>query len=178
VNQSGKIALGGIVTALATVLMLIAGPVSVGTYALPAISGVLLITIVLELGYRWAWMVFFAVSVLSILIGTDKEASLLFIVFFGYYPILKSHIERLKQRPVQWILKLTVFNVAMIAEFFVAMKVLGIPEDSYTVFGVSLPWVFLLIGNVIFLIYDYALTGLVAMYWERLHPVLKKTLHL
>lgn len=76
-NQSGKVALGGIITAVCTVLMFLTGLIPIGTYALPAIAGVLLMVIVIELGSKWAWMVFLAVSLLSALLAADKEAVLL-----------------------------------------------------------------------------------------------------
>lgn len=177
-NHSGKVALGGIVTALCTVLMFLTGLIPIGTYALPAIAGVTLMVIVVELGSRWAWMVFLAVSVLTALMAADKEAVVLFIFFFGYYPILKYHIEHLHNRVLQMVIKLAVFNISMIAAFFIAIKLLSVPEDSFVIFGISLPWVFLLIGNFVFFMYDYSLTGLVSMYISRLHNTLKKVLRL
>lgn len=177
-NHSGKVALGGIVTAVCTVLMFLTGLIPIGTYALPAIAGVTLMVIVVELGSRWAWMVYLAVSVLAALMAADKEAVMLFIIFFGYYPILKYHIEHLHSRVIQMLLKFIVFNISMIAAFFIAIKLLSVPEDSFEVFGISLPWVFLILGNFVFLMYDYSLTGLISMYITRLHHTLKKLLHL
>ena len=45
-SKSGKIALGGLLTALGVVLMFLTGLIPIGTYALPAIAGVLLIVAV------------------------------------------------------------------------------------------------------------------------------------
>lgn len=177
-NQSGKVALGGIITALSTVAMFLTGLLApMGTYALPAIAGVILVVIVIEISARWAWMVYGAVSVLSLLLAADKEAVLLFILFFGYYPILKANIERVHSKIVQWLIKLGIFNAAVIVSFWIALKVLQMPEDAFTVFGVYLPWVLLLAGNVVFVIYDYALSGLISMYVHQFQKVLKKMLH-
>ena len=57
-NHSGKVALGGIITAICTTLMFLTGLIPIGTYALPAIAGVTLMVIVIELNPRWAWMVY------------------------------------------------------------------------------------------------------------------------
>ena len=46
-SKSGKIALGGLLTALGVVLMFLTGLIPIGTYALPAIAGVLLIVAVI-----------------------------------------------------------------------------------------------------------------------------------
>lgn len=175
-SKSGKIALGGLLTALGVVLMFLTGLIPIGTYALPAIAGVLLIVAVIEIGAKWAWMIYAAVAVLSLLFAADKEAALLFVLFFGYYPVLKSFLERISNKVLSWISKFAVFNVAVVACFFLAVNFLQLPEDSFTVFGIYLPWVFLILGNAVFLIYDIALSGLVATYVEKLHHIVTKTL--
>jgi len=175
-SKSGKIALGGLLTALGVVLMFLTGLIPIGTYALPAIAGVLLIVAVIEIGAKWAWMIYAAVAVLSLLFAADKEAALLFVLFFGYYPVLKSFLERISNKVLSWISKFAVFNVAVVACFFLAVNFLQLPKDSFTVFGIYLPWVFLILGNAVFLIYDIALSGLVATYVEKLHHRVTKTL--
>ena len=175
-SKSGKIALGGLLTALGVVLMFLTGLIPIGTYALPAIAGVLLIVAVIEIGAKWAWMIYAAVAVLSLLFAADKEAALLVVLFFGYYPVLKSFLERISNKVLSWISKFAVFNVAVVACFFLAVNFLQLPEDSFTVFGIYLPWVFLILGNAVFLIYDIALSGLVATYVEKLHHRVTKTL--
>ena len=175
-SKSGKIALGGLLTALGVVLMFLTGLIPIGTYALPAIAGVLLIVAVIEIGAKWAWMIYAAVAVLSLLFAADKEAALLFVLFFGYYPVLKSFLERISNKVLSWISKFAVFNVAVVACFFLAVNFLQLPEDSFTVFGIYLPWVFLILGNAVFLIYDIALSGLVSTYVEKLHHRVTKTL--
>lgn len=97
-------------------------------------------------------------------------------MFFGYYPVLKSFLERISNKVLSWISKFAVFNVAVVACFFLAVNFLQLPEDSFTVFGIYLPWVFLILGNAVFLIYDIALSGLVATYVEKLHHRVTKTL--
>lgn len=168
---------GGIVTAVCTVLMFLTGLIPVGTYALPAIAGVVLVLIVIEIGVRWAWAVYAAVSLLSILLAADKEAAVLFALFFGYYPILKSNIERVRGRLFQWMIKLAVFN-ALWSPVFSSQSGPEHPGGSFTLFGIYLPWVFLLAGNAVFVLYDYALTGLISTYVFRFRHVVRKTLHL
>lgn len=156
--------------------MFLTGLISIGTYALPAFSGILLIVIVIELGAGWAWPVYIASSVLSLLIAGDKEAAMLFVVFFGYYPILKAYLEKIRHKIVSWLLKFSVFNAAMVLAFFLSIRLLGVPEDSFTVFGIYLPWVFLLAGNLVFAVYDYAISTLVVLYFQRFHRFVVKWL--
>lgn len=175
-NKSIRLAFCGILTALCTMLLFLTGLISIGTYALPALAGMLLIVAVVELGAGWAWPVYIAVSVLSVLLAGDKEAAMLFVLFFGYYPILKALIEKKKKKYLAFILKFAVFNVSMIVCFFISIKFLGVPEDSFTFHGVYLPWILLVLGNAAFVLYDYAISALVLAYYQRFHKIVGKWL--
>jgi hypothetical protein len=174
VGKSIRVAFCGIMTALCTVLMFFTSFIPTATYALPALAGVLLIAVVIELGVSWAWSVYGAVSVLSLLIAGDKQAAMLFVIFFGYYPILKATIEKIPRKSVCYLLKFAVFNASMIIAFFLSIWVLGVPEDSFTLFGVYLPFIFLIAGNLVFLLYDYAVSSLIVTYYQRFHKLVKK----
>lgn len=168
-KSSLKVSVGGAVAALGLVLMFLTSLIPVGTYAFPAFAGMLLVIIVIEIGYPFAFSVFAATALLSFLIVTDKEAALLYTAFFGYYPIIKALIERIRSRVVQYIVKYAVFNVCMIASFYIAIRLLSIPTESFVFFGIYLPWVFLLAGNAFFLLYDICITRIVTLYLLKWH---------
>lgn len=167
----------GMAAALATALMFLTGLMPTATYSLPALAGLVGIVIVVEIGVRWAWPVYAAVSVLSLLIAPDKEAVTLYILFFGYYPILKALLERQPRKWLQWLLKFLVFNAAVVLYYWIAIKVLGVPEESFWSFGVVMPVALLVGGNVVFLLYDYVISGLVRVYWQRLHRTVSRMFH-
>ncbi len=170
INKSTmRIAICGVVSALGLVLMMITSLIPVGTYALPCMAGLFIIAVVIEYGYKWALGVYVVVSVLSLFLSADKEAAVFFIMIFGYYPILKSVIEsKLKNKLIQFLLKLVVFNAAAVIAFFITTALLSVPAEEYTIMGMYLPLVFLLMGNVMFIIYDYAVTLLAFQYINRL----------
>ena len=176
-NNSVRVAFCGIVTALATILMFITGLIPIGTYALPAIAGVLCMMIVIEMGTKWAWPVYIAVSILSLLVAPDKEAAVLYVLFFGYYPIIKALLERITNKALVYLSKFTVFNIAMVLDFFITITLLGVPKESFTIYGIYLPWAFLILGNLVFIVYDYSLSGLVIFYFQRFHRTVSKLLH-
>lgn len=175
-NKSIRLAFCGIITALSTVLMFLTGIITIGTYTLPALSGLLLTVVVIEIGPTWAWSVYIATSVLSFFIAPDKEAALLFILFFGYYPIIKSFIEQIKNKYLSYLLKLVVFNISVIAAFYISIYLLGVPKDSFEIGGVYLPWILLGIGNITFVLYDFAFSNLIVMYFQRFHATVHKWL--
>ena len=173
-NNTVRLAFCSVITALCTAVMFMTGIIPASTYALPALSGVMMIPVVVEFGAGWGMLVYAAVSLLSFFIAADKEAVLCFIIFFGYYPALKAVLEKTGRRVICFILKFVIFNITAIAEFFIAVKILGLPSDSLTVFGVYVPWAFLALGNLVFLLYDYALSLLVVSYYKKFSRSIRK----
>ena len=153
-KKTFKVSFAGIITAFAFILMLLTSVVSVGTYALPCFSGMLMVAVVIEFGAKWAYLSYTAVSILSLLFAGDKEAALYFVAFFGFYPILKSTIEKLKSKGIQYLLKYGIFNVTMVIAFYIGKFIFMIPDEEFTLFGVYIPWIFLIIGNIFFIFYD------------------------
>lgn len=170
-KNSAKTALGGIITALSLTTMLATTAIPFLTYALPALAGALLILMVIEINKRWAFCAYVAVSFLSFIILADKEAAMMYIAFFGYYPILKPLIEeKIKSNALSWVIKELIFNAAVVAAYVIIIFVMGIPLDDMEDHGV-LGVVFLLAaGNVMFVLYDICLTRLVSLYlnkWQK-----------
>ena len=176
-KQSGKVALGGVLGALSLVcLFLTIFPYA--TYALPALAGAVLIPVVLEIGVKTGWMVYAAVAVLALIITPSVEAKMMFVAFFGYYPVLKASLERLRARWLEWTLKLVVFNAAMVVSYVLLLFVFGLEADTFELFGINLPLVFLAMGNVVFVIYDVALTNIITLYMRSWHPRLSRLFHI
>lgn len=168
-SSTFRIAFCSIIAALGLVLMLLTSIIPVGTYAFPCFAGIFIASVVIEYGIKWGLGVFAVVSILSLFLAGDKEAVLYFIALFGYYPILKGVIEKkLKSRLFQYILKFAVFNTAAVGSFFAASFILSISPDEYTIFGVYIPWLFLVAGNIFFAIYDFAVTVFVGQYVVKL----------
>lgn len=152
--------------------MLLTTLVPFGTYALPAFAGMLLVCVVIELGGGWAFLVYAVVATMSFLLLTDKEAALYYTMFLGFYPIIKGAIEKLRSKFIQIIIKFAVFNVCVIAAFYISIYILSIPQESFTIFSVYLPWVFLVLGNILFLLYDISISRIVVIYLLKIHKLL------
>ena len=172
-KKTFRIAFCALIAALAVVLMIITTFVPFGTYALPIFAGALLIAVVIEYNCKWALGIYLVVSILSAFLVGDKEAVVFFIALFGYYPIVKNVFEsKVKNKVIVLVLKLILFNIAAVAAFFFTSFVLSISPEEYTIFGFYVPYMFLILGNVIFLLYDKALSVLVVYYVKVLSPKL------
>jgi hypothetical protein len=100
-RQSAMVAFCGMTVALSVVLLLLGGVIPVATYAVPMFTGLLLLPVLLEFGYKAAWTTFFAAALLSLFLDFDKEAAF-FYLFVGYYPIIKWRLDRLQPRIKMW----------------------------------------------------------------------------
>lgn len=172
--RSFKVAFGGIIVALSIVLMFSTGIIPTLTYAIPAIVGALLMAIVIEIGPAFASAIYVAVSILSLFMVADKEAAVMYAAFFGYYPIIKSFIERKTGNVASWLIKYIIFNVSMVVSYTVVAKVFMITFDDIEFLGkFALPSL-LFMGNIVFALYDIALTRLVTTYLSSWRKYVKR----
>lgn len=163
-NKSFKLAFAAIEAALAIAALMCTGIITIGTYALSALAGILLVPVSIEVGFKYSLCSYLIASIISLLIAPDKEAVFCFITLLGYYPILKIKIELIRKRWLRAVIKLAMFNAAMIAVFYLSIALLGMDRAEFELFGVYIPYVFLIIGNFVFLLYDFALTDLIRRY--------------
>lgn len=172
--NSFKIALGGIVAALSIVLMFSTGLISTLTYAIPAVAGMLLIVISIEISPKFATIVYVAVSLLSLLVVADKEAAVMYAAFFGYYPIVKGFIEKKLSGVVEWIVKYIIFNMAVISAYFVVSKIFMISYEDLGSLGKYAMPIFLIVCNIVFFLYDIALTRILSTYLYNWRKYIKR----
>ena len=172
-KKTYALAFSSVIAALSVALMFVTTFIPIGTYAIPCAAGAMLAAVVIEAGYITATAVYVAVSLLSFLLAGDKEAVLYYVAFLGFYPILKGLIERIKLKVVQYLLKYLVFNVTMIAAFYAGIYILSVPKESFVLFGVYIPWIFLAVGNVVFILYDICLTRVITQYATQWRKKLK-----
>lgn len=166
----------GLFIALSVVIMLIAH-IGVLSYAVPALAGALLVIIYLELGVKNAFIVYLAVSVLSFIIGVQPDAFLCYALFFGYYPFVKAYLERIKSKTVQWIVKVALFTVAFSLVLLLGMYVFGVPIDDMG-YGI---WYLVGLGiglELMFVLYDIALTRVITLYIYRYQANFKKLMRI
>lgn len=166
-----------LIAALSVSIMLLSGVFSVFSYAIPMLSSILMLSVVIETDKGWAFITYLTVSIFSMLLVPNKEAALMYTAFFGFYPILKAVFENsVRIRFFSYILKLAVFNLTMVAVFYIGLFLLGIPKAEYEIFGIYLPGLILAVGNFAFVLYDILLTRTVLVYIKKIKPYLDRTI--
>lgn len=145
------------------------------TYAVPAIAGLFIMVTVIEINRKWAFAAYISSAVLVFLLA-ETESKLMYVCFFGYYPILKAIIEGIHKTWLEWLLKLIAFNAAVLAVYFCFTGVLGVSAEDFGILGKYGIPILLLIGNAVFAVYDNAVSRMAASYIALLQPKLKKFL--
>ncbi len=169
-KKSTQVAIGGLSAALCLLMMFMTGLVPFSSYLFPAMAGIVLIAVADEMGVKTALLVYAVVSVLAILIVPDQEAKLLFILFLGYYPMLKPVLEKLP-RLFSFFIKLAVFNGIIVAFYYITLYILGIPDilEGWGDLGKYTIYAALGMANFTFIMYDFLLTQVLQIYrgWFR-----------
>ncbi len=155
---SYKMALSGILSAVCVVLMFFVGFLPIFVYVFPMLCGYIMYAIYFECGTKMALSSYASVAILSLLLGPDKEAGLLYLTFFGYYPIAKVYIDKLNFKLLRLIIKLAIFNAAVIGTYWILINILDVVsiEDFVGDGAKALIWAFLGLCNIVFLLYDFA----------------------
>ena len=176
-------ALGGIIASLSLLILLFSLLFPVMSLTLPAIAGLLLCVVVMEIGARFGLCVYFVVSVLTFLLPVHRESAILYVLFFGIYPILKYLFERM-DRLMCWSLKLIVFNLSAAISYLLFSSAFGfnvILEASqfsnqigFSSDVILLGTVLLFFANLCFLLYDYAVSIFIKLYRLRFQKLWHK----
>ena len=171
-NLSYRIALGGIVSAFCLMSMFLTGIFPLLYLVLPMIAGVLLLIVVMEVGIQWAWVTYIAVGLLSLFVTYDKEAAMIFILFFGCYPLIRYYMKKINSKPLRTVLKLLLFNLSMIIYFYLNTYLFGMQEllEELQEYGKHAGKIMLLLLNPFFIMYDISLDGLCEVYLKILKP--------
>ena len=155
-NSTAKaMALGGVLGALAVVIMCMGTLIPVATFVCPMLCMMILKLVLSICGSRVGWAWYGAVALLSLLLAPDKEAAAVF-VCLGYYPILKTKLDRL---PLSILWKLALFNAAILFMYWLLGNLFGMTEltEEFREIGTVMTIVLLLLGNVTFFLLDIIL---------------------
>lgn len=163
-KSTKKLTLCAVCCALGVVIMSLGSLFEVLDLSSSALAAMLIVFIVIEIGGFWPWLVYAATGLLALMLPL-KLAAVFYLVFVGYYPILKAKIERSGRRALGWAVKLALFIAALAAGLLISKYFLMIPD-------ISPPWTaaVFIVGTAAFVLFDIALTKLIILYlrvWRR-----------
>lgn len=151
-RKSYQVALGGILAALAVVIMTLGGLIPVATYVSPMLCAMLLFFVKRSCGNTIGWTWYAAVCILSLLLSPDKEAAGVFLAL-GYYPILQPYFERSR---LHFLWKALFFNGASAVLYLALIYLFGMEQIvmEFAELGMIGLVITLVLGNVCFFLLD------------------------
>ena len=139
---------------------------------------------VIEIRGIYPWLIYAVTGILSVVLMPNSLGGWFYLLYFGFYPIIKDKVERFK-KPLAWAIKIGVFNLALLfgtlAVFYLflgntegknvidAFKYVFGTEELGTIFTVGI----YLLANITFIVYDIALTRLIVLYYYKIRKKLK-----
>ena len=175
-----KLALSAVLSAMGVVFLTAGSLIEVLDLSAAAIAGFAIVIAVIELQGYYPVLMYFAISILSVLILPNKYPAVFFIFFGGFYPIFKAYIERF-HIIVAWVVKFSMFNVFLgfmiLAINFLMNKgflpPLGDIEDYYlSGFLENIKIIVFVVANFMFLLYDIAMTRIINLYIIKIRKII------
>ncbi len=155
-KKSNYVAVGGICTALSLVMLFVASVFPFCQLAFVFVASVIVGTLIVMFGYKLALCQYAAVAILALFTVPDKSLTMLYVLVVGNYPVIKFVIDRVKNKLLNFAIKLVVFNVYMIAAYMVLVFLLNI--NMTVEYSIWVLWIGML---AVFYVYDYVYTPFV-----------------
>lgn len=176
--KSKDITLGAIMVALTSIILYSTSLIPINTLTILTVASAIIPVCIIRSNIKTATFVYVASSLIGFFI-VPINISILYAIFFGVYGIIKFLAEKTKNLTVEYIYKILFFNIAFCTAFVIFQKVIGIDvlagiENIISRFinintkAIAIT-IFLIIANIVFLVFDYALTLLISFYMDRIH---------
>lgn len=176
-KKSRRMALCGILAALAVVLLSLGGILPFATFCCPILAMLCLIPVVEEFGTKTALIFYVAVSLLGLLLAPDKEVALLF-AFLGYYPALRGIIDaKIRPQVLNYFIKLALFGEAIAVLYAGLLQMMGMEAlvQEYAAEGQVFLALNILLGCIVWLLCDRVLRKFTVLYHTKWRKFLFRT---
>ncbi len=160
-KKSNYVAVGGICTAFSLVMLFIASVLPASKLAFTFIASVIVGMLIVVYGYKLALCQYAAVAIVGMLIVPDKAVALLYALVVGNYPAIKFLIDKIKNKVLNFAVKLIVFNIYMILSYLILVFLLK--TDMSIKYSIWVLWLGML---AVFYVYDYIYTPFVFKFYN------------
>jgi len=161
--------------ALSVAIMLLSSFVPIFTYVAPLVASLFLIPVMEEMNGKWVWMTWVAVSLISLMLCTDKEASF-FYLFIGWYPMVKPKLDKIVSPILRIVAKLLIFGIAiaLMYGFLYYILKLDVVMEDISGAGTVMNIVYFAVMMLIMICFDVILKNMIRLYNKRIKPLIKR----
>ena len=159
-KRTKDLTVASMLAAISVVVMLAGSFIDVMDLSVAALCSFFVFVAVIELGTIYGVLTFSVSGVLCMLLLPNKLPALYYLLFFGWYPIAKLPLDKLK-RPLGWLSKTLLYSVSLCAVLLTSTLVA--PAEELMKISV---WAYVLCLPVLIL-YDVALGRVMLVYLRR-----------
>nr|WP_307991679.1 hypothetical protein [uncultured Niameybacter sp.] len=167
---------GSILTAITLLILYMTLLIPTNTLALLTLASITVPVALIRENIKTSLLVYITSSLLGVIL-LPLNISLLYILFFGCYGLIKHFIERLNRLPLEWLLKFIFFNIMLIVgyTFFENVITPGSLDGLIHLINKLLPnlnfppiLIAFILAQGCLVVYDYAFTLLIDFYYTYL----------
>lgn len=160
-----RVTFSAVCLALTVIFLYAASALSTGRLAALGLASLLCGICVSQYGVRYGFALYTGASILALLLLSSKMFALVYVLFAGYYPIIKLFIEKLRKLWAEWTLKILFFNLVIFLLYLIIRLFFSPLLDSATALLI-LQYLgpVILILQVVFIIYDWMLSYMIGYY--------------
>lgn len=163
-----KITLSSIFSGLTVALIIVGSLFELLDLTCAAFGALTVYISMLEIKGKYPFLIYLTASVLSLILIPLSTATLYYVAFFGYYPILRYRLRKLK-KVFSKLICFGLFNFTMILLYLLFKAAFALQNEPYVMY-----LVLLITANVFFLCFDFALDVFAYIYIKKIRPKLKK----
>lgn len=160
--KAKEITLSAILIALTIIILYLNLLLPISTISILTLASLLIPIALIRGSMKSAILVYISSSIIGLFL-LPINIIILYILFFGIYGIVKYFIEKINNMPLEILFKIIFFNVILFISLFVFKAFIAIEITKLPI------GVFLIMAQVVFLIFDYTLTLLITFYLEKIH---------
>ncbi len=169
-SEIKKISLSSLLSALITVLIMLGYFIEMLDFTVAAVCSLIIYVSDIEIRGKYPFLVYITSCLLTLIFIPLSSASLYFIAFFGYYPIIKKRIG-IKKKKLRKLICAALFNISMLITMLVFKAVFALQNEP------AIMYVLLLITlNIFFFCFDYLLDVFIFIYIKKIRPKIKPVL--
>lgn len=161
-KHTRRIAAAGMLSALATVVMLLTGLFESFDLAAAFLGGIVISVALIELGTGYAFAVCLVTSLISSVIMPNKLICIEFIGFAGWYPIVKKYIQRIRPSLLRIAAKALLFACAVV------------PVVMFELIGMINAWYVYVFAMLSLFLYDVTLQYFSVFYINKIQNKIKR----
>ena len=175
-KQTKKIALCGVLGALATTILMMGFLFPFATYACPALAACLLLIVVYEYGVKTALTMYCAVSALGLMLVPDQELVFMFIFVFGLYTVIKIPLDRKLGKKARLIAKFIYINLSLVVSYGILLFFFPVAAvvNEFKDYGTTFVAVLFVMFWLVFFMYDRAVETVLMIYIRKFRKMFFK----